>query len=155
MKRYLALFLLVIIGVACGDDDDPGTIPSTSDPDPIPTPGDGQAVTFAVDIGDSEIPYIIVNTNGQAIENEPKIPATMKVYIESTEVLNANIGIEFRGSTSFRISDKKSFGVETWDSEGNDVDMSIFGFPEEEVALSESEEVESLSPGGRPLNCLS
>jgi hypothetical protein len=130
--KYLAFLFSVLLLVGCGGDDgDNGTTP-TSDPDPIPTPGGGDPVTLAVDIGDSEIPYIVINTGDQAIENEPKVAASMKVYIQSAEVLNGNIGIEYRGSTSFRVSDKKSFGIETWDLEGNDTDMEIFGFPEEE-----------------------
>lgn len=129
--KYLALLLSLLVFVSCGDDDEPGTTPTT-DPDPIPTPGGGDPVTFAVEIGDSEIPYIVISTGSETIQNEPKVPATMKVYIESTEVLSGNIGIEYRGSTSLRLSDKRSFGVETWDMDGNDTDMEIFGFPEEE-----------------------
>ena len=30
------------------------------------------------------------------------------------------------------MSDKKSYGIETWDEQNNDVDASILGFPEEE-----------------------
>ncbi|MEQ8711876.1 MAG: CotH kinase family protein [Cyclobacteriaceae bacterium] len=127
MKNLAFLFSLLLL-ISCGDDSDNG---GTTDPTTDPTnPTD--PVTFAVDIGDSEIPYIVINTGGQAIENEPKIPATMKVYVQSAEILSGNIGIEYRGSTSFRISDKKSFGIETWDMDGNDTDMEIFGFPEEE-----------------------
>jgi hypothetical protein len=47
-------------------------------------------------------------------------------------VHDLNIGIEYRGSTSFRLSDKKSFGIETWDENGMDIDVSILGLPEEE-----------------------
>lgn len=130
--RYLALLFSFFLIVGCGDDDESGTDPINDDPDPIPTPGDGQPISFAIDVGDSEIPYIVINTNGQTILNEPKVAATMKVYIESTEVLSGNVGIEYRGSTSLRLSDKRSYGIETWDMEGNDTDMSIFGFPEEE-----------------------
>ncbi|MCK4749327.1 MAG: CotH kinase family protein, partial [Bacteroidales bacterium] len=36
------------------------------------------------------------------------------------------------GSTSCRLSDKKSFGIETWDADGNDMDVAFFDFPEEE-----------------------
>ncbi|CAK9058801.1 Uncharacterized protein SCF082_LOCUS31266, partial [Durusdinium trenchii] len=56
----------------------------------------------------------------------------MSIYVNKVEVASNAIGIEFRGSTSFRLSDKKSFGIETKDADGNDMDVSFFGFPEEE-----------------------
>lgn len=87
---------------------------------------------FDVEIGSSEIPYIVIDTRGISILNEPKIPAEMKIYVHNVEIQNANIGIEYRGSTSFRISDKKSFGIETWDAGGNDTDVAFFDFPMEE-----------------------
>ncbi len=83
-------------------------------------------------IGDSQIPYIVVNTNGGTIQNEPKIAAEMAIYENKVLVKRVNIGIEYRGSTSYRLSSKKSFGIETWDAEGNDIDESFFGFPPEE-----------------------
>jgi len=124
MKSQLYLLLLALALTACGDD--PVT---SSDDDDDMNPGE---VSFAVDIEGSEIPYIIIDTEGNQIQNEPKIPASMTIYESKVEVASASIGIEFRGSTSFRLSDKKSFGIETWDEEGNDIDMSFFGFPEEE-----------------------
>jgi len=87
---------------------------------------------FAVDTGDSDLPYLVIETRGLGILNEPKIPAELSIYNQKAEIQNAQIGIEFRGSTSFRISDKKSYGIETWDQDGNDVDVAFFDFPEEE-----------------------
>ncbi len=87
---------------------------------------------FDVEIGSSEIPYIVIETNGIGILNEPKIPAEMNIYIHNVEIQSVNIGIEYRGSTSFRISNKKSFGIETWDVDGNDIDVAFFDFPMEE-----------------------
>lgn len=84
-----------------------------------------------MDIGDSEIPYIVIRTN-EAIRNEPKISATMKIYQSGERLQNVNIGIEYRGSTSFRISDKKSFGINTRDADGIDLSVSILGLPAEE-----------------------
>ena len=97
-----------------------------SDPPPSGDP------VFAVDIGDSHIPYLVIDTDGAEIRNEPKIAAELTVYIDREAVVSTPVGIEYRGSTSFRISDKKSYGIETWDAEGNDIDLSFFGFPEEE-----------------------
>lgn len=87
---------------------------------------------FAIETGESDIPYLVVETRGLGILNEPKIPAEMTIYIQKTEIQKVRIGIEFRGSTSYRLSDKKSFGIETWDADGNDVDVAFFDFPEEE-----------------------
>ncbi len=87
---------------------------------------------FDVDVGNSDIPYIVIETNGIGILNEPKIPAEMNIYVHKTEVHSSIIGIEYRGSTSFRLSDKKSFGFETRDAAGNDTDVAFFDFPMEE-----------------------
>lgn len=124
MKKLLYLFgvwALLLLSISCGDDDNDGPMnPGDDDPE------------FAIDIGDSKIPYIVITTNGTAIKNEPKIPAEMKIYVEKQEIQSNTIGIEYRGSTSFRISDKKSFGIEVWDADGNDMDDSFFNFPAEE-----------------------
>lgn len=82
---------------------------------------------FAVDVGSSEIPYIIIDTDGGVIQFEPKIPAKLQVYQGKEVIQEANIGIEFRGKTSYRLSNKKGFNIETKDG-----DVSFFGFPEEE-----------------------
>ncbi|MCK4747069.1 MAG: CotH kinase family protein, partial [Bacteroidales bacterium] len=74
----------------------------------------------------------MIDTKGVLILNEPKVPAEMNIYIRKAKVQTANIGIEYRGSTSFRLSDKKSFGIETWDIDGNDIDVAFFDFPKEE-----------------------
>jgi hypothetical protein len=130
MERFFAgpgsrwLFTIVCTMVlfvsGCQKEEDPGSS------------GPGDEITLAVDVGDSEIPYIHIRTNGVAIENEPKVPAEMRIFVNKQEVQFANIGIEYRGSTSFRISDKKSFGIETWDESGADIDVGFFDFPEEE-----------------------
>ena len=94
-------------------------------------PNDPEEVNFAVDIGDSEIPYLVITTT-EPILNEPKVPAEMSLYVNKELVQTNHIGIEYRGSTSFRLSDKKSYGIETWDENGEDLDVSFFGWPEEE-----------------------
>ena len=87
---------------------------------------------FAVETGSSDIPYLVIETRGLGIINEPKIPAELILYVQKAEIQRTQIGIEFRGSTSYRLSDKKSYGIETWDAEGNDMDVAFFDFPEEE-----------------------
>ena len=93
----------------------------------IPIGDDGQV--FAIDVRDSEIPYLVINTDGRQIPFEPKIPATLKVYEKKKLTQEQLIGIEFRGKTSFRLSDKKGFNLETIDNSGNTVEVSFFGMP--------------------------
>ena len=104
-------------------------------PEPEPNPDnqeEEEEVSFNIEIGDSKIPYVIIDTKGLQIQNEPKVPASMKIYVEKQLVQEQSIGIEYRGSTSFRISDKKSYGIEAWDEAGEDMNVSFFGFPKEE-----------------------
>jgi hypothetical protein len=86
---------------------------------------------FDVSLGTSVIPYIQVFTE-DIIQNEPKIPGVMDIYIEESHVFSSTIGIEYRGSTSYRLSDKKSFGIELWDESNDGYDAPVLGFPEEE-----------------------
>ena len=128
MKNHLSilLFTCLLFFFSCKDD----TIVNPTPSNPmVENPSDGP---FAVDIGNSSLPYIVIDTKSIDIENEPKVPANMKIFVDQVEVQQAQIGIEYRGSTSFRLSNKKSFGIETWDEMGNDVATSFFGFPEEE-----------------------
>jgi hypothetical protein len=87
---------------------------------------------FSVDIGESELPYITIDTKGAAIQYEPKIAATLKVFEKKVLVQEQKIGIEFRGKTSYRLSDKKGFNVEAIDDAGNDMEVSFFGMAAEE-----------------------
>eukprot|EP00210_Caulerpa_lentillifera_P006036 g5768.t1 len=73
---------------------------------------------------------MIVNTNGKRIRDEPKISGTLCVCGSNQSVSEHLIGIEIRGSTSARDFLKKSYGVETRDKEGSDLDTSILGFPQ-------------------------
>ncbi len=86
---------------------------------------------FAVDPLGSSLPYLVVKTE-ETIQNEPKIPGTLTAYRQGETLWTTPIGIEYRGSTSYRLSDKKSFGIETWDEAGEDVALSLFDMPEEE-----------------------
>ncbi|UJP65418.1 CotH kinase family protein [Mongoliitalea daihaiensis] len=99
-------------------------------PDVLPKGDDGQV--FAIDVGDSEIPYLVINTNGADIPYEPRIPAMMKVYEGKKLKQEQRIGIEFRGKTSFRLSQKKGFNIESIDAGGDGVDVSFLGMPKEE-----------------------
>lgn len=88
--------------------------------------------TFSVDIGESEIPYIVIDTRGAGIQFEPKVFASLKIYEKKVLSQEQEIGIEFRGKTSYRVSNKKGFNIEATDGNGNDKEVSFFGLPAEE-----------------------
>jgi len=124
MRTHLTFFS-AIIGLSA-------LVACKTDKKEEPNPQTPEEVVFAVETGESQLPYLIIDTKGVDIKNEPKIPAELKVYVEKAAVQSAHIGIEYRGSTSFRLSDKKSFGIDTWAEDGSDTEVSFFGFPEEE-----------------------
>lgn len=103
----------------------------------LPVIGHAQVVDFQ----SSTLPIIFIETNGQAIPNEPKITATMRIIDNGPGQTNhiddpANgydgiIGIELRGSSSLDLSDKKPYSVETRNTEGEDMDFPLLGMPEE------------------------
>jgi len=76
-----------------------------------------------------------INTLGvgpdSEIVDEPKIPAALKIKKDDSIHFQGIIGIEIRGESS-QFFDKKSYGIETWDTQYNDIDVSLLGFPEEE-----------------------
>ena len=88
----------------------------------------------------SHLPIIIINTNGNTIEDDPKISADMGIidngsdlnYITDTfNDYDGKIGIETRGDFTQEF-DKKSYGFELWDEQGDDIDASLLDMPEEE-----------------------
>jgi hypothetical protein len=88
----------------------------------------------------SNLPIIIIDTYGITIPDEPKIPGTMKIvdngpgqtnYIWNPgNIYNGNIGIEVRGASSASYP-QKPYAVETRDVQQNELNVSLFGFPEE------------------------
>ncbi len=97
---------------------------------------DGSVIEFT----SSNLPIVVINTNGQEIPNDIKITADMGVIYNGEGVrnyltdpynnYNGKIGIEIRGSSSQQFP-KKQYAVETRDLAGNDLDVSLLGFPEE------------------------
>ena len=77
------------------------------------------------------LPQFKIDTSNKTILDEPKIPASMDLYIDGELNKSYNIGIEIRGSSS-QFFEKKSYGVETWDANNEDIDTDLGGFPEEE-----------------------
>ena len=97
---------------------------------------DGSLIEFT----SSNLPIVVINTNGQIIVDDEKITADMGVIYNGEGIrnnltdpynnYNGKIGIEIRGSTS-QMFPKKQYAVETRDALGNDLDVSLMGFPEE------------------------
>jgi|TARA_B110000285_G_scaffold61801_1_gene71149 spore coat protein CotH len=77
------------------------------------------------------LPLVKINTGNQSILDEPKIPGSLQIFQEELLLEEHLIGIEIRGSSS-QMFDKKSYGFETWDENGEDLKASVGGFPEEE-----------------------
>ena len=88
----------------------------------------------------SNLPLVLINTNGQLISDDPKIIASMGIIWNGPGQRNAlkdpinnyngKVGIEIRGSSSQSFS-KKSYGFETKSADLLDVNMSLLGMPEE------------------------
>jgi subtilisin-like proprotein convertase family protein len=88
----------------------------------------------------SNLPIVVINTNNQAIPNEPKIMADMGVIYNGPAIrnymtdpfneYNGKIGIEARGSSSSGFP-QRSYGIETIDAAWNKVDSSLLGMPKE------------------------
>ncbi|NDH90439.1 MAG: hypothetical protein EBZ22_06080, partial [Flavobacteriia bacterium] len=76
-----------------------------------------------------ELPIIEINTT-QVIRPDEKVRGEMVILDEGKEVLSSTIGIEYRGSTSYRVSDKKSYSIETRIA-GDDRAQSLLGMPAE------------------------
>lgn len=94
-----------------------------------------------VNFTSSNLPIVILNTNGKTIPDEPKITAQMKIiwnddgsrnYVTDTNFnYNGLIGIEMRGSSSQYYFPKKQYAVETRDSDGENLNVPLMGLPEE------------------------
>jgi len=89
----------------------------------------------------SNLPIVIINTNGQEIPAEPSIPGEMGIIWNGEGNINSsggqpteflgNIGIDKRGQSSLWFP-KNNYAVETKDANGEDMDVSFLNFPEEE-----------------------
>nr|WP_287935520.1 CotH kinase family protein [Algoriphagus sp.] len=97
---------------------------------PVSKGDDGQV--FAIDTQESELPYLVIDTQGKDIPYEPGVMAKMKIYQRKKLIQEQAIDLEYRGKTSFRLSDKKGFNFETVDASGEGMDVSFFGMPVEE-----------------------
>ncbi len=98
-------------------------------------------VQAQVELTSSDLPIVVINTNGEAIKDDPKIMADMGIIdngpgeqnqlTDPFNDYNGKIGIEIRGSSS-QMFPKKQYGVETRDEAGEDLNVSLLGMPEED-----------------------
>lgn len=90
---------------------------------------DTEVILPTTQINADQIPAIYINTMNNTIVNEPKVTSKLEVRLGDTVVFSSYIGIEYRGSTSFRLFDQKSYGIELRDAQGNEVNTNFLGFP--------------------------
>jgi hypothetical protein len=88
----------------------------------------------------SNLPLLLIHTDGQEIVDNPKIKAWLKVIDNGTGKPNyvfqnatgydGYIGIEVRGQSS-QMFPKKNMGFETWNADSSGLTVSLLGMPEE------------------------
>ncbi len=88
----------------------------------------------------SKLPLIFLNTEGQVIKNNDRINCKMAIIengngalnskFDSINIYNGNISIEIRGHSSSNFP-KKQFSIETQDEFGDNLNVSLFGWPKE------------------------
>ncbi|MCP3933374.1 MAG: T9SS type A sorting domain-containing protein [Bacteroidetes bacterium] len=91
-------------------------------------------------ITDSELPLMIINTNGQVIPDEPRIVADMGLIYNGEGQTNSvfdtwneysgKISIERRGESSQGF-EKKSYSLEFQNDDGSNNNVSVLGLPKE------------------------
>lgn len=87
----------------------------------------------------SNLPIVKIETDGKTIPDEPKINARMKMinnqsgenrYADVANEYDGIIGIELRGASS-QSYPQKPYAIETRDADGNNLNVSLLGLPEE------------------------
>ncbi len=88
----------------------------------------------------SNLPIVLVNTYGVPIPDEPKITGELKIIDNGPGAVNNQydppnnydgfIGIEIRGQSALMYP-KKSYGFETRNAQGENLNVSLLGMPEE------------------------
>ena len=88
----------------------------------------------------SELPIVLISTNGQTIQDDPRIVCDMRIIDNGFGNINSvngpftgyngKISIEYRGSSSQSFP-KKAYALETQDNLGNNNNVSLLGMPVE------------------------
>ncbi len=99
-----------------------------------------QSPAQSVNLTSSNLPIIVINTNGQDIPDDPKITADMGIVYNGVgqrnnvsdpfNHYNGKIGIEIRGQSS-QMFPQKSYSLELRRADGKSQDISMFGLPAE------------------------
>jgi len=99
-----------------------------------------QITAYSTDFVASYLPIIIIETNGKQILDDQRITASMGIIYNGEDSLNnvndscnnynGRIAIEIRGSTSKQFP-KKPYRIETQDSLGENLNVSLLGMPNE------------------------
>lgn len=99
----------------------------------------GPNATGPMSLDSTNLPILLINTFGNSIPNDPKIPATLSIIdhaplqnhpTDVANVYNGHMGIEQRGNFS-AIFPQKPYGIELRDSTGAELDSGLFGLPPE------------------------
>jgi subtilisin-like proprotein convertase family protein len=100
----------------------------------------GSAPADYFEFSESDLPIVVINTNGNAIDYDIKITADMGIVyngpgnrnhlIDPFNEYNGKIGIEYRGNYSLSLP-QKPYSIELIDNLGVAIDSSIFGMPTE------------------------
>jgi len=99
------------------------------------------AALSAQNLVSSNLPLVIIDTQGQLITDSPKINVQMKIIYnganqrsspsDAPNVYQGMAGIEFRGSSS-QLFPKKAYGFELRDEKGDGKEVALLGMPKEE-----------------------
>ncbi len=90
---------------------------------------------------ESNLPIVIIDSESNEIPDEPKIPGTMGIIDNGLGQMNhvddafnhynGHIGIETRGNST-QLYDKKTYTIELWDEEANEISTPLLGMGKEE-----------------------
>ena len=99
------------------------------------------SILFGQILTESNLPIVVINTDGVSIPDEPKIPATMGIIDNGPGNINfltdpfneydGHIGIETRGNSTQGF-DKKTYSLELWNEDGEDISEPLLGMGSEE-----------------------
>ena len=129
-KDILKLLLFILIIASCNSIDPFSDNPDSDNNNIDTTKNDNLFCEDCIKSFDFEITTLGVGPEGEIVD-EPKVPAGLTIKRLDSTLYEGIIGIEIRGESS-QFFDKKSYGFETWDSQYNDLDVALIGFPEEE-----------------------
>jgi hypothetical protein len=101
-----------------------------------------QIAAVSQNLSSSNLPIIVINTEGGIVLDEPKVSGDMGIIDNGSGQLNnlsdpfnhfaGKIAIEIRGSSSQFFFDKKQFALELKRDNGEDMDTMLLGMPSEE-----------------------